>query len=173
MKMRQRSHRSFRWDNKVKESKTCFTKCFLTYLCDFVCLSVHMFNLKCTFLSFLESSKQFDWVSHQFWLCLGYLKLMQHCFHDFVTVHHWGATWCMMDQHPGNLVGRWNVTSNSHIVMIKQVRLKPTIEFCQLVARYIRSLAPLSPSMYSRCRLDLEIWGISLQEDKFTKKTDI
>ena len=31
-----------------------------------------------------------------------------------------------MEQHRGNLDERCNVTSNSHIVMIKQVRLKPT-----------------------------------------------
>ena len=32
----------------------------------------------------------------------------------------------MMEQHRGSLDERWNVTSNSHIVMIKRVRLKPT-----------------------------------------------
>ena len=37
-----------------------------------------------------------------------------------------------------------------------------TIEFCQLVARYIRSLAPLSPSMYSRCRLDNPVMLLSV-----------
>ena len=46
--------------------------------------------------------------------------------HDCVTVQHCGATRRMMEQHRGNLDERCNVTSNSHIVMIKRVRLKPT-----------------------------------------------
>ena len=65
---------------------------------------------ECVFHLFLESLKPFNWVSQQFWLYLGYVKLMQNCSHDFVTVKHCRATWCMMEQHCGNLDERWNGT---------------------------------------------------------------
>ena len=85
MKMRQGRHHCFRWENKVKENKTCFTKCFFGFS---VSLSVSPYVSSQMYFSIFFGIIKAIWlsVSPILVICLGYLKLMivwqgrHHCF---------------------------------------------------------------------------------------------